>query len=380
MKRILHILGGLNRGGIETWLIHVLRRIDRQRFQFDFVVHSDGPFQYQAEVESLGSKVLVCRGFRNPLIYGSNLLGILRRYGPYDCLHSHMHHFSGIPLLIARMTGIPIRVVHSHLDTSMLDQDAPFSRRSYTGAMKRLIWSCCTTGTAVSTKAADALFPPRWRNDRRWQVMLLGIELERFRGRVNGNALRRELGIPDGATVIGHAGRFERQKNHAFALEIAAECIRQGPEMMLLLVGDGPLRPEIERKAHSMGLSNHVRFAGVRSDVPALMRGVMDVFLLPSIYEGLPIVLLEAQAAGLFSLISDVIAEESDFVRQLVSRESLSTPPMIWAAQLRELAAKSRAHQFTGIPEKFSIDASVERLMHCYANDGAAVSTESSIA
>jgi glycosyltransferase involved in cell wall biosynthesis len=366
MKRILHIVGNLNRGGAETWLIQVLRRLDRQEFQFDFVVHSDGPFQYQAEIEALGSKVLVCRGFTNPLLYGVNLLDILRRRGPYDCLHSHMHHFSGIPLLIARIAGTPMRVVHSHLDTSVIDQDAGVLRRSYTGVMKRVIWSCCTTGTAASIKAADALFPPGWRADPKWKVLHYGIELEPYQQPVPRHEIRKQLGIPNDALVIGHIGRFEGQKNHAFLLNIAAEVVRIMPKAIFLLVGDGPLRPVIEHKAKTMNLINNLIFTGVRTDVPLLMQGVMDVFLFPSCYEGLGLVLLEAQASGLPCLISDQIPSEADVIKDLVIREALTTPPQRWAERLLGLRDSRRNPSPEALSDTWSVDLSMDRLINLY--------------
>jgi glycosyltransferase involved in cell wall biosynthesis len=367
MTRVLNVLGGLNRGGAETWMIQVLHQMKDTGIQLDFLVHGDGPFHYQAQAEALGSRVIVCRGLRFPPLYALNLMLILKRYGPYQVIHSHNHHFSGITLLFAAIAGVPVRVVQSHLDTRQVDAQAGICRRIYTGMMKRLIWSFATVGTAVSRRAADALFPPDWREHGKWRVMLLGIDPEPFESPVDGESLRRELGIPAGVTVVGHVGRFEAQKNHTFLLRVAAEYLKMAPKTVFLLVGDGPLRKEIEGEARELGIAGQIYFAGVRKDVPALMRGVMDVFVLPSLFEGLPLVLLEVQAAGLPCLLSDNIADESDLVPMLIHREPLASSAACWAIRLRRLLEMRAATSSPGCPELVGIDKSIKGLMECYS-------------
>jgi glycosyltransferase involved in cell wall biosynthesis len=367
MTRVLNVLGGLNRGGAETWMIQVLHRMKDTGIQLDFLVHGDGPFHYQAEAEALGARVIVCRGLRFPPLYALNLMTILKKYGPYQVIHSHNHHFSGITLLVAAIVGVPVRVVQSHLDTRQVDAKAGTCRRIYTGVMKRLIWSCATVGTAVSKRAADALFPPDWREHGKWHVMLLGIDPQPFESPVDGESLRRELGIPAGVTVVGHVGRFEEQKNHTFLLRVAGEYLKRDPETIFLLVGDGPLRNDIENEARELGIAGQMRFAGVRTDVPVLMRGVMDIFVLPSLFEGLPLVLLEAQAAGLPCLLSDNIAEESDVAPLLIHRESLASSAACWAVRLQGLMKMRAATNSPGCPELVGIDRSIKGLMDCYS-------------
>ena len=292
---------------------------------------------------------------------------LLKKHGPYQAIHSHIHYFSGIPLLIAAVSRIPVRVVQCHLDTRELDASAGTGRRLYMGVMKWLIWNCATVGTAVSRKAADALFPADWREHRKWHIMLLGIDPEPFQIPVCGESLRRELNIPSGVTVVGHVGRFEAQKNHTFLLQIAAEYSRINPEAVFLLVGEGPLRKDIEAEARKLGILKHLRFAGVRKDVPALMRGVMDVFLLPSLFEGLPLVLLEAQLAGLPCLLSDTVAEETDVVPALIHRQSLASSAVSWSSRLQAITEMTAAERVPGRPDFLGIDKSVQALLECYA-------------
>lgn len=329
--RILHIVGGMDTGGVETWLMHVLRRIDRSRYKFDFLVHADRPCFYDDEIRSLGCRIIPCLHPSRPLQFAINFLRILKNDGPYDVVHSHVHHFSGFTLLLARLAGVPMRVAHSHNDTSLNDGRARFWRRLYLRLGEFLIRHCATEGLACSERAAASLFGKNWEHDPRWRVLYCGIDLEPFAASVSRDEVRRELGIPSGAFVVGHVGRFSEQKNHNFLLDVFAEVVRNEPKVRLLLVGDGPLREKVEKKAEGMGLSDKVIFAGVRSDVSRLMLGAMDVFVFPSHHEGLPLALIEAQAAGLSAVISGAISHEIVLVPELVKALSLNEGEIVWA-------------------------------------------------
>lgn len=329
--RILHVVGGMNRGGVETWLMHILRHIDRDRFRMDFLVHTEQPCAYDDEVRAFGSKIIPCLHPSQPWLYARTFKRILREYGPYDIVHSHVHHFSGYVLRLAQQAGIPVRIAHSHNDPSLIDARAGWYRRLYFALTKWWIVRHATLGLGASRQAGAALFSPAWGTDPRWRLLYYGIDLTPFQVFVNLVAVRAELGIPSDAFVIGHIGRFEEQKNHVFLVEIAAEVAKREPRMRLLLVGDGSLRPEIEQKVAQMGLVDQVIFTGSRPDVPRIMLGAMDVFLFPSLHEGLGLVLIEAQAARLPCIFSDVVPEEADVVKPLVHRISLSQPPSVWA-------------------------------------------------
>lgn len=328
--RVLHVVGGMNRGGVETWLMHVLRHIDRDRFRMDFLVHTDRPGAYDDEIRALGSSIIPCLSPAQPLTYTRRLKQILQDDGPYDVVHSHVHHFSGWVLQIARQTGVPVRIAHSHSDTSANQARAGARRKLYLRAMRRLIHRNASIKLSVSRKAAAALFGAGWENDARHRLLYYGIDLLPFQAPVDRSALRASLGIPDDAFVLGHVGRFTEPKNHIFLVDIVAEVVKREPKAVALLVGDGPLRPGIEKKVSDLGLDGHVIFAGLRADVPALMKGVMDVFVMPSLYEGLGIVLLEAQAAGLPCVYSEVIPPEATVVSQLMHSQSLSKSAADW--------------------------------------------------
>lgn len=336
--RILHVLGGLNRGGVETWLLNVMRAIDRRRLEMHFLVHTAEPGAYDAAVRDLGGRITPCPNPSSPWRYGRALRRVLREHGPYDVVHSHVHHFSGHVLGIARSAGVPVRIAHSHTDSSLEDGEAGPARRLYLRTMRRWIRRHANAGFAASRLAAAALYGPGWEADPRWRVLYYGIDLAPFADDVDRRQVRQALGLPEAGLVIGHVGRFVRQKNHPFLLRVAAEAARRDARVRLLLVGEGPLRPVIEREVERAGLERLVVFAGGRADVPAVMRGGMDVFLFPSRWEGLGIVLLEAQAAGLPCVLSDVVPEEAEVSPGSTRRLSLHAPPEQWARAVVEAA------------------------------------------
>ncbi|NMG08833.1 glycosyltransferase family 1 protein [Brasilonema sp. UFV-L1] len=372
--RILHVVAGMNRGGIETWLMDILRRTDRDRFQIDFLVHTTQPCAYDEEIRALNSQIIPCLHPSQPWAYASNFKRILREYGPYDIVHSHVYLFSGYVLRLAQQAGVPIRIAHIHTDISSIEAKAGLYRRVYHTLMKWLINRHATVGLGMSRKAVANLFGSVSQTDPRSQVIYYGIDKTPFQNFIDSPAVRAEFGIPADAFVIGHVGRFVKVKNHTFILDIAAEVAQREPKMRLLLVGDGPLRPEIEHKAAQMGLADRIIFAGVRSDIPRLMKGAMDVFLFPSLYEGLGNVRLEAQAAGLPCVVSDTVPNEADVVKPLVQRLSLSQPAYAWAQALltikkAELGITPAEALMAIAQSPFNIQNSVLSLEKIYLNN-----------
>jgi glycosyltransferase involved in cell wall biosynthesis len=364
----------MNRGGVETWLMHVLRHIERDRFQMDFVVHTTESCAYDEEIHALGSKIIPCLHPSQPLLYARNLHRILRAYGPYDIVHSHVHHYSGYVLRLARRAGVPTAIAHSHNDISSLQAQAGWFRRLYLALTASWVARYATLGLACSGKAAASLFGANWQTHTHRLVLPYGIDLTRFQDAVAKDTVRAELHIPADAFVIGHVGRFDEQKNHSFLLEIAAELVKKEPKTRLLLVGDGSLHSEIAAKVQQLGLSENVIFAGIRSDVPRLMLGAMDVFLFPSLYEGLGLVLVEAQAAGLPCIFSDVVPQEADIVKPLVKRISLSQSALKWAKEiLQQRDAISTINQSEALAlvknSPFNIENSVKQLEKIYYQD-----------
>nr|WP_228530791.1 MULTISPECIES: glycosyltransferase [Myxococcaceae] len=332
----------MDRAGAETWLMHMARGLDPARVRMDFLVHAGRPGAYDAELQRLGCRVLSSPLTRAGLPrYVLRLWRLLRRER-YDVVHSHVHLFSGVTLLVARAAGVPVRLAHSHTDASAVEEGASPLRRAYRSLMRALVRREATGGLACSAPAGRDLFGAGWGRDPRWRTLYCGIGLGAFEGACDARALRASLGLAPDELVLGHVGRFIPLKNHAFVVEVARELARLHPRVRLLLVGEGPLQAEVQRQVEASGLGPRTLFLRARPDVPALMRGAMDVLLLPSEREGLPLVGLEAQAAGLPLLVSDAVTPEVAVVPGLVRFLPLARPAADWAAEALALAQRPR--------------------------------------
>ncbi len=365
--RILHVLGTMNPGGIETWLMHVLRNIDRSQFRMDFCLFGSEPGMYATEVERFGSTVWRCHMSGNLWSFSRRFQHILRE-GKYDVVHSHVHFFSGNVLRWAKAQSTPVRIAHSH--TTNDGRSDVLMRRYYRRLMKSWIDQYATHGLAASRSSASALFGKRWEHDNRFCILHCAIDLYPFQGPLDRETVRRELGLPADVPVVGHVGRFNQEKNHLFLLEIAAKVLKRRPEVHFLLVGDGPLKLAIESRVRSIGLSGKVHFAGIRTDVAELMRGAMDVFIFPSLFEGLPLALIEAQAAGLRCIVSDTCTTEVSILPDEFTQVSLSESSDLWAANV--IKALERGKIGGELPQQivaqtdFSIQQCVRTLSDLY--------------
>ena len=298
--------------------------------------------------------------------YAGNFLQILRQYGPYDVVHSHVHQFSGFVMLLSALAQIPARIAHGHTARAIHQPSTTLKRKLYDRLARDLVAHFSTKGVAVSRDAADGLFPVDWQSHPKWSIAYTGIDLSPFEEPVDRAAVRSELGIPSDAVVIGHVGRFVPEKNHSFLIRVAREFSRLEPRAFFLLVGDGELRSEIESQVRTLGLERNFRFAGMRRDVPRLMMGAMDVLVLPSLYEGIPLTLLEAQAAGLRCVVSDVITKECDIVPSVINRQRLSGSPATWAKSLQVALGESNIRSEAANLVDRSVQTSIDELVMHY--------------
>ena len=328
--RILHVIMQLGIGGIETWLMQVLRHLDRSRFQIDIMVHWSGKQHYTDEAVALGAQIHVCPDSSRLWIYAARFFNILRKEGGFDVIHDHMP-LGGYHILLARLAGIPVRIYHCHNDETTRKTSNHWRRRFSLAISHGLAKRYATHLLPVSRLAGVAALGASCESDDRWQLFPAVNDLFAFTSSVNRQEVRSGLGLPDSAFVIGHVGRFQPPKNHDFLIDVVSEVCRKHTDAYLLLVGDGPLRSVIEDKVARMQLADRVIFAGTRRDIPALMQGAMDVFLFPSTSEGMGMAILEAQAAGLPCIISDVIPKEIEIIPELVRRISLADSPERWA-------------------------------------------------
>lgn len=368
--RVLHVLGSLNRGGVETWLMHVLSHSDLTRVQPAFLVHDEQPGVLDDDARSLGAAIYPCPSPARPWRYVHNFRRIVHEHGPFDVVHSHVHHFSGFVLELARHEGIPVRIAHSHSDTRSVDRAGGIARGCYLAMTEWLVHRNATVRVGVSSEAASALFGAKWQHDPCTRILPYGIDLTPFKEPVGAAALRESLGIPGGAHVVGHVGRFDAVKNHGFIVDLAPNVVQRDPSAIFLLVGAGPLKESIQRRVRAEGLEDRFVFAGLRSDVPRLLLGAMDALVLPSFYEGLPVVGIEAQAAGLPIVLSDSITREVVVVPGTATYLPLSAGVTAWAAAIVEAIGRPRiANPLVHLEQgPFDISRTIADLSDFYAD------------
>lgn len=359
--RILHFTPGFRLGGIETLLLGLYRNLDRDRFQFDFVTDNLDAMEEFDEIRSLGGRVYQFgRYLDNPLAYQRKFVKVISGMEPDSTVfHSHDALRSGPLLLACKRRGFKQRVLHSHTDSF---KGSP--RRYVAKPILFLTNGLATHYFACSKEAGRFMFP-----GRKVSVFNNAIDLSRFAfDRDARDVLRTKLGIPRGAVVIGHTGRFTFQKNHDWIIRVFTKFVELRRDSYLLLVGAGPLEKDMRRLAHDLAVSDRVIFAGSRNDVPAYL-SAMDLFCLPSHFEGLSLSLVESQANGLPSLASDVINDEVRLTGSITTL-SLNATSSEWASVLMNLHGIGRynsAEQITKLSDAgYDIKNQWKRLVELY--------------
>lgn len=299
------------------------RHIDREKIQFDFLVHRQERAAFDDEIESLGGRIFRLPRL-NPLSSGyfHALNAFFAAHPEYRIVHSHLDCMSAYPLCAAKNAKVPVRIAHAHSTSQDRNWKLVFKLIS-----KKMIAFYATDLFACSVSAGKWMFGT---SNVRILPNAIDVNLYTFSPSVR-EQMRKELGV-ENRLVIGHVGRFSQPKNHPFLLDIFAALLKKEPDAVLLLVGGGEGMPKIQAKVQELGIAEHVRFLGVRSDVADLMQA-MDVFVFPSLYEGLGIALVEAQAAGLPCVVSDTIPHEA-YLTDLVDSEKLSAPEEKWAEKI----------------------------------------------
>jgi glycosyltransferase involved in cell wall biosynthesis len=368
--RVLHSMGHLLRGGIETWLYQMLQKFDVHRFEHHILVRTAEEEPFTQAFREAGFRVLPCLNYANPVKYRANLRRVIEQNGPYDILHVHGSNPNGLlALLFAKQLGFSAAIVHSHNDVQPLLEKRGPAYRAYVGLTLQGLRKLADRGFACSILAAESMFGRAWKEDKRWQLLYYGIDFESFAQPPDPN-LRKGLGIPEDAFVVGHVGRFHEQKNHEFLVRIADALITKCPEARFLLVGNGDLRDKTVSELRKRGLARNVVLVADTTSMPQFMLSAMDCFVLPSRYEGLPLVSVEAQAAGLPCVFSDRITRELAVDPKLVKFLSLEDSPELWSDAILEGKGRrvrdSREHLKQFHASKHNLDRCASLLRETY--------------
>ena len=331
MVKVLQFVYKMQLAGAETLLMQIYRAIDRNKVQFDFVTHTDETGNYDNEIRDLGGKIfhMPVLPRENFLLYVAALRKIVLQNGPYVCVHSHLLFLNGLVLEVARSIDVPLRVSHAHSTND--GKGNSVDRLVYRWLMRHKIRKFATHMFAASRPAGEWVYGRNCWQDSRSQLLPNAIDLRPFKAlSENKLDLRKELGLPTNKMLVGHVGRLIRTKNHQKILAVFNHIVKLQPSAHLILVGEGPLEAEIHALINLLGLQAQVSMLGVRNDIPKLL-GALDLFLFPSFYEGLGIVLIEAQAAGVPCIVSNTVPSEGDLGLGLVKFLPLSAGCDVWS-------------------------------------------------
>lgn len=334
MIRILQCVNNMHRAGLETMLMNYYRKIDRSQVQFDFLTHRPDKSDYDDEILSLGGRVYYApRLFpQNYPSYSSYMKNFFEEHPEYRIVHSHIDSMSYLPLLAAKKADVPVRIAHSH--NTAIDKDYKFFMKQY---YRIKLPSVANEFMACGDDAGRFLF-----GDRKFQVLPNAVEASCFTYSHDKRVhVRSQLDV-QGKLVIGHVGRFSTQKNHEYLIDIFHAVLKRYSNAVLLLVGDGEREQRIRQYVRERHLEQHVLFLGKQDDMGKLYQA-MDVFVLPSLFEGIPVVGVEAQYADLPCIFSDRVPREVRFGRKC-QFVSLNETPDMWAENILECVKQYPVH------------------------------------
>lgn len=351
--RILHVVGSMDRGGAETMLMNLYRKMDKDKIQFDFVVHSMKKGDFDDEIRTLGGKVYHMPRYtgRNHFLYVKKWKQFFLTHPQYLVIHGHIRSTAAIYLKLAKNFN-RITIAHSHGTSSR----GTLLERFVKMALQYPIRYTADYFFACSKEAGKWLFGNKVCQGKNFKILNNAIDNEKFVfSEITRNKIRKELGV-ERDFVVGHVGNFDPVKNHVFLIDIFNCLYKKNTACSLLLVGGGDmaLQTAMEEKVRKMGLSGKVKFLGKRDDVDKILNA-FDVFLFPSIHEGLPLVIVEAQANGLMCLLSDGISKEVAITKN-VNFISLKEPAEVWAKQIRTYMEGYSRMDMRGIIRKAGYD------------------------
>lgn len=355
---VAQIMGKWLGGGVEAVVMNYYRNIDRSKIQFDFICDSDSTNIPYDEIENLGGKVILIPPYQKAVKYHKELKRVLKE-GNYKIVHSHINTLSVFSLFAAKCAKVPVRIAHSHSTTNKKEWKKNLLKIIFRPFVKIFATDCM----ACTEHAGRWMFGNKAYDSGKVFVLNNAIDLNKFKyDEKIRKQKRKELNIKDDTLVIGHIGRFVAQKNHTLLIDIFNELHKKENNSMLLLIGQGPLIDNIRQKVELFKLSDSVKFLGQREDVNELYN-VMDLFLFPSLYEGLGMVLIEAQANGLPCIASTEVPIIADISGNIKFCD-LNANIEIWIRDIKKNI--NRKNQLSKKSEEYDIKIQNINLVNFY--------------
>lgn len=368
--RVLHIVGRMDRGGIETMIMNIYRNIDREKVQFDFLAHYGREAAFNEEIRSLGGRIYEMPALKDEtrgyywrvFAYIKALKKFFDEHKEYKIIHCHMTNTAGIYMPIAKKRGITCIISHSHSTKAKIGLIG-----KVTDILQKPICKYATDMFACSEAAKNWFYPEDVIKSGKVRVIANAVDADKFRFNEEKRIkMREELELGDGITVVC-VSRFRKEKNQIFLMEVLKKMKEKHKDAVFVFAGDGPCEDEVRAKAKEYGLEKNTRFLGMRADVPDILQAA-DVFVLPSLWEGLPVVGIEAQASGLHCVASEGVTEEMNAIG-MVEYLSLDEPVEKWCEKLEAAASKPRLDTYDKIKEwGYDIHTTTPWLQEFYLN------------
>ncbi|WP_143882096.1 glycosyltransferase [Bifidobacterium longum] len=368
--RVAQVVGRMTGGGVEATVLNHYRHIDRSQVQFDFVVLEDSTVVPTDEITALGGRVFFVPTYKRLSQYLRDCERLFREIKPV-IVHSHVNALSVFPLMAAKHAAVPVRIAHSHSTSNPRE----YAKNTVKIVLKPFATVYPTHYAACAMHTARWLFGKKLADSGKVRIIHNAIDPNAFRfNKTVRDTVRKELGVQPDQLVIGQIGRLCFQKNPLFTLDVFSKLLRKQSDAVLVFIGDGEMREQVEARIHELGIENSVRLLGVKQDVSKFYQA-LDVLMFPSTYEGLGMVAVEAQAAGLPVLASSFVPQEAALIPELMAFLSLRDPNG-WVNALAAVSVSAeRANEQTRICQSgYDIEDSARELCDWYLTLAATIS------
>lgn len=349
--RVLEVMGSLHRGGAETMIMNYYRAFDKEKCQMDFIIHAEFDNDYREEAKKLGANIYLLNrpGEIGPYKYIKLVSDIIKKNGSYDAIHIHTNYQAFLSVIAAKKSGIKKIIVHSHTTKYKMHEIV----------VNRFFFKLCNTvNVSCGIKAGDAFF-----GKSNYIVLNNAIDVSKFVFKHNEEVSKKIKSLYENKKVIGHLGSFTYPKNHKFIIEVAEDLRQRRNDFVVLLYGEGELLENIKLLIEKRGLQDYVKVAGVTSN-PAETYQTFDIFILPSIYEGFPVTLLEAQLSSIYTLASDNVTREVDLGVDKI--EFLKLDSDLWADKIDCLLDADTSNSKIDSFDKYDVNIQWKKLYNIY--------------
>ncbi len=346
--RVLQIVGRMDRGGIETMIMNLYRNIDREKVQFDFLAHYGREAVYNEEIRAMGGRIYEMPALKDEnhvyywrlFAYLKALRKFFREHQEYRVIHGHMTNTASLYMPIAKKNGVTCRIAHSHSTKGKAGLLG-----IVTNLLQKPVYRHGTDFFACSEGAKSWLYPQKLIDAGKVQILANAVDAARFRyNREIREKMRQELELGDRLTVVCVA-RFRPEKNQTFLIDVLQELVKVREDVVMVFAGEGPCEDDVKAKVQQYGLESFARFLGMRTDVPDILQAA-DVFALPSLFEGMPVTAIEAQAAGLYCVVTEGLTDEMNALGMV---EYVPHDPALWAKRLANAGSQLRQDTYDRI-------------------------------